>query len=451
MTDKLPELREIQLIAADIDGNMTDPDNIIVIPPRLLRLIAQARKERGIKVIGITGRTHPGIEGPTVETSISGFTSFDAWVTESGGIYLDMTTGEKILRAQPIDREVIAQLTEEFLEIRGGAPLTSGDTTEEDPLWVGVTTMSSTKHNEERMTKALLAHGYTVIKGDDPLAIHDDDSPAARQQKKDALSARVVAEGRESERILQIEYNHLWVQFSPHGVNKTEAFEWLLERYGISRNFVIGSGDGENDQFIKVSGYPVVPKNAKQSRKLEAARVLDDDAGRGMIGLFQEILAEKPGFRASNMVDERFLDRFWSKLDVWDAQAQQQYGAMVDALLRVNTTAREQLITDAESDGIQGNAASAGMFPYRVVRGPGRENKVCAHFANLGRAAYWATDHGNDEEGRLEIQRNMGQNRWLAVVTYWRDHGTQQWHIRNRINERAGRQIDRGDLASPAA
>ena len=86
MTDKLPELREIQLIAADIDGNMTDPDNIIVIPPRLLRLIAQARKERGIKVIGITGRTHPGIEGPTVETSISGFTSFDAWVTESGGI-----------------------------------------------------------------------------------------------------------------------------------------------------------------------------------------------------------------------------------------------------------------------------------------------------------------------------------------------------------------------------
>jgi hydroxymethylpyrimidine pyrophosphatase-like HAD family hydrolase len=455
MTSRLPDAPEqIQLIVADFDGNVTHPDDRNRVPSRTLRMMKRW-KEDGRAIWILTGRTHNGVDGTDQGKPLEGWEHYAGVMSEQGAVVTRLRDGETVevtVRAPKLSQRTIAALKREFAKLNAGRPPITDYMGDPNPLWLGITEISSMTKNQSLITKVLEADGYTVVDAEDKLSIHDYDDKDVREAKKDALFKRLRFEKKSTSKVLQVEYNQDWIMFCPYGFNKTEAFEWLLEQEGIDRSFTAATGDGQNDRFIAVSGLPVVPYNAKSELKRISARVMSKPAGFGFADLLEQLLGQNPpGVSASDMVNESMLDRFWTEARTFDNQTAEDYASMVETLLAASRSAQGQLIVDKSDDNaLAANVINTGIFGYRAVRDTGRTDDVQAYFPNLQAAVDWAEDHGADASTTLEIQRNMVGNRWLPVVTYWHDGNQDLWHVRNRVAERAGHQVDLGDLGLPA-
>jgi HAD superfamily hydrolase (TIGR01484 family) len=449
-----PRLRnrpEIKAVVFDVDGTATDPKDPNKLAPQLIASL-EAAVAAGWKVVPLTGRTDGGVyDAKTGAPIFDGSDVFTQVFSESGAVFRDMEKGTKIFRAPQLDKRAISEMTKLFLEIRGGVPITAGDITEEDPFWSGATCVSSTTKHESLMTETLERYGYTVIGETDPLAIHDFDDKATRDAKHERLQAMLRAEGKSAKRVLQVSYNHKWIMYSGYGINKTEAFEWLLEYLGIDRSHTMAAGDGENDLFIRVAGYPVVPANAKPRIVDVAGRVINRQAGEALAHAIDETLhTGTPELRAHDTMDERQLDAFLSQTRVFDERARADYTAIADALLTVNFSVKRQVIVEQRrAHRVAANSPEAGTYRYRVVRDPGdgRSNRVEVYAADLASAEDWAVRVGMHNPERFEIQRTMGRNRWIAVRSYAR-RTDGVWHPRNRVAERSGRNVAGRDLCA---
>jgi len=77
----------------------------------------------------------------------------------------------------------------------------------------------------------------------------------------------------------------------PEGVNKGSGLLWVLKRLGLSKEDVIGVGDGENDaDLFRVSGLRVAVANAVSELKEMADWVTPGSAGSGVEQLSELLL-----------------------------------------------------------------------------------------------------------------------------------------------------------------
>jgi phosphoglycolate phosphatase (TIGR01487 family) len=77
----------------------------------------------------------------------------------------------------------------------------------------------------------------------------------------------------------------------PEGVNKGSGLLWVLKRLGLSKESVIGVGDGENDaDLFRASGHRVAVANAVSELKEMADWVTSGSAGSGVEQLSELLL-----------------------------------------------------------------------------------------------------------------------------------------------------------------
>jgi hydroxymethylpyrimidine pyrophosphatase-like HAD family hydrolase len=95
---------------------------------------------------------------------------------------------------------------------------------------------------------------------------------------------------------LQVIFNREAVMVLPAGVNKASGMELALRNLGMSPHEVVAVGDAENDHsFMRLAECPVAVANAVDSIKAISAFVTEGAAGKGVIELIDELIANDLG------------------------------------------------------------------------------------------------------------------------------------------------------------
>jgi HAD superfamily hydrolase (TIGR01484 family) len=95
---------------------------------------------------------------------------------------------------------------------------------------------------------------------------------------------------------LQVIFNREAVMVLPAGINKASGTKLALRNLGMSPHEVVAIGDAENDHsFMRLAECPVAVANAVESIKAIAAFVTAGAAGKGVVELIDQLIANDLG------------------------------------------------------------------------------------------------------------------------------------------------------------
>lgn len=211
----------------------TDYDSTLAEAGKVARTTLEALsrvRDSGRKLILVTGR-----ELPDLQRVFPGLRLFDRVIAENGALLFNPASGEQVLLCEPLPAEFVSAL---------------------------------------RSKRVPFQQGRVVL---------------ATDMEHQSLVAETIGRLRLD---LHIVLNKGSVMVLPDAVDKLTGLERALAELHLSLESLVGIGDAENDRaFLSVCGCGVAVANALPEIRDLAAIVTDLPAGRGVVELIDQLLA----------------------------------------------------------------------------------------------------------------------------------------------------------------
>ena len=231
-------MKQIRLIAVDIDGTLTNQDKRIT--PRTQRALLEAQKQ-GVALVLASGRPACGLKKYALQLHLPAYGG--KLIAFNGGLLADAKTGEVLYERKmplPLAKEVLRHLRQFPVTVMlcDGEALVVEDEN-------GYQVEYEANCNHLRITKTDSLEEYLDFS---PYKLLASANPPYLAGIHEQLSAPFA--GRLS-------------TFFSLGVSKADALQKLCERQGIHRREVLCFGDEENDlEMIRFAGHGVAMGNA---------------------------------------------------------------------------------------------------------------------------------------------------------------------------------------------
>ncbi len=240
-------MKQIRLIAVDIDGTLTNQDKRIT--PRTQRALLEAQKQ-GAALVLASGRPACGLKNYALQLHLPAYGG--KLVAFNGGLLADAKTGEVLYERKmplPLAKEVLRHLRQFPVTVMlcDGEALVVEDEN-------GYQVEYEANCNRLRITKTDSLEEYLDFS---PYKLLASANPPYLADIHEQLSAPFPG------RLSTFFSAPFFFEFVPLGVSKADALQKLCERQGIHRQEVLCFGDEENDlEMIRFAGHGVAMGNA---------------------------------------------------------------------------------------------------------------------------------------------------------------------------------------------
>jgi len=244
----------VRLVALDIDGTLLRSDRTL--SPRTREAVARAR-ERGVRVVLVTGRRHPSARQVAAELA-AGL----PLVVHNGALVVE--DGE-IVRCRPLAREVAARAIREG-RARGLEPIVHCGVRGEGWLIVEASArpVGLVGYYLERGADGLrrVADLLEALPREEPIQVMFGGAVPEMEGLFAALQATLATTAR-LERTVYPATGFALVDVLDPSVGKAEALAFLQERWGIAAGETLAIGDNWNDRtMLEQAGRGLLMGNA---------------------------------------------------------------------------------------------------------------------------------------------------------------------------------------------